>query len=211
MRFIVADDHDSMRLLTFELLKKTFGVSSDHVTLVGTAEQLIEAASQPENASALVVLDLVMPGTIKRLRLLKELKRRAPFAAVVVYTGYDSPHLAQELLYQGVAGYVQKSSPLARLMEAVGEAMEQRRFIDPALDTANNLKIEWWNLTTRESDVVVALCKGWSAAKICEHYAIRPKTLSAHKRAAMAKLDISEEAGLAAYIIENGLDYLLDE
>ena len=107
----------------------------------------------------------------------------------------------------------EKCTGMAGIREffAVGEAMEQRRFIDPALDTANNLKIEWWNLTTRESDVVVALCKGWSAAKICEHYAIRPKTLSANKRAAMAKLDISEEAGLAAYIIENGLDYLLDE
>lgn len=211
MKFIVTEDHPSLRLLVSELIKKKIGASPDDIQHCNTGDELLEVVAEHAYSQAVVVADLLMPGKYRRLQLIKELRKRAPLARIVVYSGYESPHLAQELIFHGVLGYVFKSSPVTWLGWAISNAMNGERFIDPSLDTAHNLKIPWWDLTVRESDVVVALCRGWSTEKICARYKMKGKTLSAHKRAAMVKLGVSEEAGLTAYLLENGLDFLLDE
>ena len=211
MKYIVADDHSSMRLVVSELIKSQFGSPPEDVWQCATTDQLLETALQTDFASAVIVTELLMPGSHKRLQLVKELRRCAPFAKVIVHTGYASPHLAQEVIFHAVHGYVLKTSPTIWLKWAITNAMRGERFIDESLDTSSNLSNPWWDLTTRESDVVVALSKGWPRAKICSLYEMKKKTVSAHKRAAMVKLGISEEAALTAYLYSNGLDYLMDE
>lgn len=211
MKYIVADDHPSARLMTCELIKAQLEVSLADIRQSKTIAELLEALADPDFAHAVIVVDLIMPGRYKRLQLVKEIRKRAPYARVVVHTSYESPHLAQELIFQGVLGYVFKTSPVTWLSWAIQHAARGERYIDPSLDTRRTLKIGWWELTTRESDVVVALCRGWSASAICERFNMKGKTLSAHKRSAMEKLKVSEEAGLSAYLFGNALDYLLDE
>lgn len=211
MKYIVADDHTSMRLLVSELIKSQFGSAPEDVWQCATGDQLLEVALHPDYASSIIVTDLLMSGRLRRLQLVKELRRTAPHAKVIVHTGYTSSHLAQELIFHAVQGYVFKSSPTIWLKWAIASATRGDRFIDETLDTTNNLSSDWWNLTVRESDVVIALCRGWSRAKICSRYELKKKTVSAHKRAAMLKLGVCEEAGLTTYLYSNGLDYLLDE
>lgn len=211
MKYIVADDQPSMRLLVSELIRLQFGPPPEDVWQCATGDQLLELALQPDYASAIIVTDLLMPGRYKRLQLVKELKRCAPFAKVIVHTGYTSPHLAQGVIFHAVQAYVFKTSPTIWLKWAISNVLRGDRFIDETLDTSNNLSSDWWDLTVRESDVVVALCKGLSREQICSLYELKKKTLSAHKCTAMDKLKVSEEAGLTAYLYANGLDYLMDE
>jgi DNA-binding NarL/FixJ family response regulator len=211
MKYIVADDHTSMRLVICELIKTQFGAPIEDVSQCGTGDELLATAARPDLASAVIVTDLLLPGRYKRLHFIKQLKRHAPFARIIVHTACKSTQLAQDLIFEAIHGYVFKTSPTIWLKWAISDVIRGDRFIDESLDTTQNLSIRWWELTVRESDVVVALCKGWSAATICTRCKMTKKTLSAHKRAAMVKLEISEEAGLTGYLYAHGLDYLLDD
>ncbi|MBT2748310.1 MULTISPECIES: LuxR C-terminal-related transcriptional regulator [unclassified Lysobacter] len=211
MKYIVADDETSMRLLVSELIKSQFGSPPEDVWQCATGDQLLEIALHPEYASAIIVTELLLPGRYRRLDLVKELRRSAPFARVIVHTRYKSPHLAQELIFHAVHGYVFKTSPTIWLKWAIANAIRGDRFIDETLDTTNNLSSDWWDLTVRESDVVIALCRGWPMAKICSRFEMKKKTVSAHKCSAREKLSVTEDAGLTAYLYANGLDYLMDE
>lgn len=211
MKYVVVDDHHSMRLMICELIKTQLKVSIADIHHSGTGDELLETLADPDFAHAMVVVDLVMPGRYKRLQLVKELRKRAPYARLVVYTGCESSHLARALIYEGITGYVRKTSPVIWLMWAIEHAARNKRYIDPSLDAGEELEIDWSKMTSREIDVVVALCRGWSVSTIRARFNMKGKTISAHKCSAMEKLNVTQEAGLAAYLLEHGLDYLLDE
>lgn len=211
MKYIVADDHPSARLMTCELIKAQLEVSLADIHQSRTGDELLEALSDPDFTHAVVVADLVMPGRYKRLPLIRELRKRAPFARVVIHTACESTHLAQALIGEGILGYVCKTSPVTWLTWAIEHAARDERYIDPSLDARKALEMDGWTLTPREIDVVVALCRGWSASAIRVRLNMKERTISAHKRSAMRKLKVTGEAGLAAYLLEHGLDYLLDE
>lgn len=211
MKYIVADDHPSARLMICELINAQLEVSLADIRQSKTGDELLEALADPDYAHSVIVVDLVMPGRHKRLQLVREIRRRSPRARVVVCTAYESAHLAQELIFEGVLGYVFKSSPLTWLIWAIQHAARGERYIDQTLDSRRPLAVGWCDLTSRERDVVVALCKGWSASDICKRFNMKGKTISAHKRSALEKLGVSEDAGLGAYLFEHGLDYLLDD
>ena len=211
MKVIVVDDFASVRTGVTTWFQTNLDVSPRDIIEVGDSDQLLEVVSQPEYARAIILLDMLMPGRLKRIQLVREIRQRAPFARIVVYTAYESPLMAQEALNLGVQGYVLKSSTMAVLLYAMKLVTQGYRFEDPAINVARVESHLWWTLTPRESEVVAALCKDWTAEKICKKYKLSLKTFSAHKRNAMKKLGLVEEAGLSNYLRDQGLDYLLDE
>lgn len=211
MKVIVVDDLPSVRSGVTMWFQSNLGVSPRDITEIEDSEQLLDLVSQPEQARAIILLDMLMPGPLKRIALIREVRNRAPFAHVVVYTAYESPFMAQEALNLGVRGYVLKSSTMGVLLHAMKLVTQGYRFEDPRINITRVQSHLWWTLTPRESEVITALCKDWSAEHICRNYKLSLKTFSAHKRNAMKKLRIAEEAGLSNYLRDQGLDYLLDE
>lgn len=211
MKVIVVDDLPSVRTGVTMWFQNNLGVSLRDITEVEDSEQLLDLVSQPENARAIILLDMLMPGPLKRIALVREVRNRAPFAHVVVYTAYESPFMAQEALNLGVRGYVLKSSTMGVLLYAMKLVTQGYRFEDPAINISRAESHLWWTLTPRESEVITALCKNWTAEGICRKFKLSLKTLSAHKRSAMKKLGVVEETGLSNYLRDQGLDYLLDE
>jgi DNA-binding NarL/FixJ family response regulator len=111
IRLFHCDDSDSMRLLVREQF-------ADHarVEVVGGAadpEAAVRGAAEAQ--PDVVLLDLLDP--VNADRLVADLRRAAPGARIVVYSGY--PADTARLGHGGADGYVEKSAPFDVLERAI--------------------------------------------------------------------------------------------
>ena len=72
----------------------------------------------------LVLLDMVMPD-MSGPECFAELRRICPDSKILLCTGYDRNHAVQELLNQGVVGFIQKPYDLDELAHVCAEALKQ--------------------------------------------------------------------------------------
>ena len=73
-----------------------------------------------------VILDLEMPG-MDGFQVLRSMKRRGFEVPVIVYTGTGNYDRCMEAVRLGAAGFIDKSEPMARVVQEVEHALERRR------------------------------------------------------------------------------------
>ena len=78
----------------------------------------------PSHHIDLVLLDMVMPD-MSGAECFAELRRIRPESKVLLCTGYDKNHAVQDLLDQGVMGFIQKPYDLDELARICSEAVNQ--------------------------------------------------------------------------------------
>lgn len=211
MKYVVADDHPSAHLFLRQLLEVRFKASPEDIASVTSTAQLFELLDQEGSNTEYLFLDLLMPGKLKRLALLKAVLAHSPQLRIVVYTADTSSHLAQVMMEHGVAAYTTKRSPKSLMVDALTSVFEGGTFVDPAIDMGRSSVALWNTLTPRELEIVLDVCNDLKTDVIAKRHAVSKKTVSMHKRAAMEKLFVSNEAGLSKFVFNNGLAYLLDE
>src|ERR1700690_3423312 len=110
---VVVDDESSIR----ELLGEFLTLSGYRVT---TAQSALEAQRAVEReAPDLIVSDLQLEDS-DGLDLIAELKTTVPDTPVILLTGvHFDPKVAKEVLSKKVSCYLQKTSPLSKILEEV--------------------------------------------------------------------------------------------
>lgn len=210
MKYVVADDHPSTHLFLCHLLKMKFKVGSDDIVSVTSTAELFERLDQGGSKTEYLFLDLLMPGELKRLALVDAVLAHSPWLRIIVHTADTSSHLAQAMMQRGVAAYTTKRSPKALLIDGIAAVFAGGDFIDPAIDMSDDSLTQWHSLTPKEKAIALDVCSDLKPEAIAERHAVSKKTVSMHKRAAMDKLAVSNEAGLSNFLFKNGLAYLLD-
>jgi PAS domain S-box-containing protein len=113
-RILVVDDHTIVRSITCKMLS-SLGYS------VATASDGIEAIEYYKNNYKqidLVILDMVMPRMGAR-DCFRALQRICPHVRAVLSTGYVNNNAVQEILDEGLNGFLQKPYELIKLSEVV--------------------------------------------------------------------------------------------
>jgi two-component system nitrate/nitrite response regulator NarL len=111
IRLLHCDDSDSMRLLVREQFS-----GHARVEIVGEAadpEGAVHGAAEAQ--PDVVLLDLLDPMNAERL--VADIRRAAPGARIVVYSGY--PPETARIGHGGADGYVEKSAPFDVLERAI--------------------------------------------------------------------------------------------
>lgn len=208
--YIIADDHPSATLAVSQLLSEVVGISpSRFATFTGSAD-LLTACAAPPFGIRLVVLDLVMPGELKRAALVQALLRVDPTARVLVYTAEESAFLARAVIDAGAIGYVAKTSPAAELMDAIAAAIYGHCHIDSRIDLESIKAHPWAALTDAERAVLLALCRGEKAPDIVSRTRRSYSTVTTHKYNGLNKLGLRDGSDLLPYLYMNGLLHELD-
>jgi DNA-binding NarL/FixJ family response regulator len=117
-RILIAEEHPLFRSALRRLLD-----DEGDLEVVGEAadgEQAMELCRRfcPE----LVLMGLRMP-RMDGLEATRAIKREVPSTAVLVVTAFDDPDHLSEAIKAGAAGYVLKSAPPARIIEAVRKVL----------------------------------------------------------------------------------------
>ena len=196
---IVVEDHLSMRK-GIELLLRQAGMR-----VVGLASELDEARALLQRRRHDVALIDVHLGDESAVEMVVELLARRPESGVVLYTGYTGPHAGlEEAVAAGARGFVLKSSPAQRLIDALITVAGGGTYIDPHLagvlsGHADVLRLRV--LSPREREILGLLADGLTGQAIAEQLFLSPETVRTHVRNATTKLGASTRVQAVAIMV----------
>lgn len=206
-RILIADDHPIIVVALAEMLKSALGQNSVLVDSITDSDSLFSRL-EIERWDYLI-LDLYMPGRLKSVPLLQAVLAMQPALQVVIYTGAEHPCLAQALFDIGARAFVSKSSGPQVAIEAITTVVAGGIYVDPVIDLDTARKHPWYQLTSGERTVLIALARGEHLQAIAIDSDRSYKTVTTHKYNALRKLGLKSKDEIGHYLAQQGLDYLL--
>jgi two-component system, NarL family, response regulator LiaR len=165
-------------------------------------------------------MDVLMP-KMDGLEATRRIKREFPRTSVLVLTAVDDPIYLSEALKAGAAGYVQKGATTQETIGAVRKVLEGESSLDQQLATQllkrlmENPKPEPNGvpnkeslsglLSTRESEVLGLVARGYTNQQIARNLLISLSTVKKHVRNAICKLGVSDRTQAAVRAVELGV------
>ncbi|MGA7836773.1 MAG: response regulator transcription factor [Ignavibacteriaceae bacterium] len=207
MNVLIADDHAIVR----EGIKQ-FLIGMGNVNNVQEASDGNEALSKIENEKYdFVVLDISMPG-MSGLDILQELKIKDEDAHILILSMHPEEQYAVRALKLGASGYLCKDSVYEELAEAIEIISKGGRYITASLakkvtmdKIENKLPYPHENLSDREFQVMLLIAEGKSLKEISEELCLSDKTISTYRTRILEKMDMSNNAEIIRYAINNKL------
>lgn len=213
LKVLVVDDHPLYRKGIKRILNNISFISMcDEADNGHEALQLLEKVKYD-----IVLLDLQMPvmdGVETASRILKEFKG----TKIIILTMSDSKRQMIELLEMGVIGYVLKSTDELELTDAILNVSEGVQYLTKEVDDAwtqflgNKIKFEKSfqknekiELSDREREIIVMICKQNSTQEIADALSISINTVKSHRNNIMKKLDTDNVVGVAIYAVRAGI------
>jgi DNA-binding NarL/FixJ family response regulator len=214
IRVVIADDHHLVRQGIRALLEKT-----DDIAVIGEAATGQEAVELAETLKPeVVVMDISMP----RLDGVQASERILALdlpTEVVILSMHSDTVLAQQLLRQGVKGYLLKDSIAEELALALRSASQGRLYLSPAISDSVMTALMTTSedeppesaaelLTPREREVLQLIAEGYTNNAMAETLTISVKTVEKHRANLMAKLAVHDLPTLIREAIKHGLIYM---
>jgi len=213
IRLLIADDQELMR----EGLRVMLSPQPDIevVAEAGSGRELVDAAATARPDVALV--DIRMPG-MDGIAATRELQRQARPPKVVILTTFDHDEHVYDALRAGATGFLLKTTPPARLVDAVRAAADGESLLSPEIaqrlaerfargprPAADGVPPELEELTPRELEVLRLLARGLSNAEIAQTFVVSEHTVKTHVAHVLQKLDLRDRVQAVVLAYESGL------
>ncbi len=209
-RVILIEDETVFRQLLRRALEKRKGWKDISDYSDGTSGLEACLADPPD----LLLVDLHLPGK-HGLEIVRELRQKAPDVRILVLTAHAEPKLPSQLMGLGVGGYVDKTAPLAYVIQAIDTVMAGGMFfashvpaesgpvsgggLPPASTALPSV------LSARELEVARLVAAGRSSKEIASDLDLSTRTVEKHRANIMEKLGVREVASLVRWVLQNGL------
>jgi two-component system capsular synthesis response regulator RcsB len=205
MQVLIADDHVAITMIATQLAMQAF--DTPNVRVAHCVEDLFSALDRAP--AELLVLDLTMPGSLKRIELVRAIRNRPDSPRILVYSADASPCLVATALESGASGFVPKGEPLTSLVDGMKAVARGGRYVDASLESAGRSH-PWWQLTSAERDVLTALGAGRTIKQVAADSRRAYNTVATLRAHGMQKLELRGNEELAAYFRSEGLCFELD-
>jgi DNA-binding NarL/FixJ family response regulator len=203
IRVLVVDDHPVVRQGL-----RTFIDLQDDLMVVGDAEDGdTGVAAAQQHRPDVILLDMRMPGS-DGVAALRELRRLANPARVLVITSFTEPAAVLPAVRAGAAGYVYKDVDPPALAAAIRAVHAGHVLLHPdvvALLAAGEDRSDVARLTTREHEVLTELAYGRSNREIARLFGVSEKTVKTHVSAILRKLAVHDRTQAALHAMRAGL------
>lgn len=195
IRIIVCDDHPIINqgLQSFITLHPQMEVVATTTTLKELNETLKNVIAD------VLLLDIHLPDG-KASEVCLELKQRYPNLKILGLSNVDDPIIIQQMINDGISGYLLKSSPMDEIEEAILTTYEGGTYLSEQilnLLTPSNTDFEEIPvITRREKEVLRHLANGLSSTQIAEKMNISPLTVDSHRKNLMQKFNVNKTVNL---------------
>ena len=213
VRIVLVDDHTLFRTGLAGLLSQREGF--DVVADFGSGEEFLAALESLD--VDVVFMDISMPGmdgaetTRRALELCPELK-------IITLSMYGDDHYYTRMVVSGASGFLLKDSEIDEVYAAVESAMSGDSYFSSALlgSLTRNMSVlnalspnEEDELSDREMEILVEVCRGLSNQEIADKLFISKRTVDKHRANILEKTGCRNTANLVVYAIKNHLVDLL--
>jgi DNA-binding NarL/FixJ family response regulator len=206
-QIFIVDDHPAIR----EALASSINSKIDMHVLgeSGTAQQALRQLKR--YAPDVVVVDISLEDA-HGLDLVEEIRSRFPDVRVVIFSMYEESVYAERAIRAGASGYVMKSEPTERVVEAIQSVSEGDVYLSQRMSSRILSKVirqqdyafssATEQLTDREMTVFEKLGKGESVRDIADELDLSRKTVETYRRRAKEKLGFDTVDELLQYAVQ---------
>lgn len=213
IKIVLADDHQIVRqglrmLLAGEPDMKVVGEADDGRKTLRLAQEL---------APDVIIMDISMP-YLNGIEATRQILLGSPGVKVIALSMHSDSLFVLNMLKSGAMGYLLKDCALEELVKAIRTVMRHQTYVSPGVSDllVQDLAYSWTAgpssaysiLSNREREVLQLLAEGKSTLQIATALCLSSKTVEAHRKQIMNKLDIRSVAELTKYAIRQGLTSL---
>jgi two-component system, NarL family, invasion response regulator UvrY len=207
LKILVADDHPVVRQGIMRIIEET-----QDMRVTGEAQNGAEAVKKlKEQDFDLMLLDISMQGS-DGLDVIREIKKMKPDLPVLILTIHPEKYYGLRMLQAGASGYLTKQNAPFELIEAIRKVSKGGLYISNSLAQllvasrkGGDAKPGHEKLSDREYQVMYMIASGKKVKTIGEELCISVKTIHVHRRHIMEKLNMSSNAEIIHYAIQNGI------
>lgn len=200
IRILIADDHFIVRVGLVALINTEPGLRV--VAQADDGEKAVALFTQlrPE----LVLMDVRMP-VKSGPEALRQIRRLAPDARVLMLSAFDGDEEIHNALEVGAQGYVLKSATDKELIPAIHAVAAGRRWIPQDVATRLKSRQLYEQLTPRELEVLNALAAGLANKEIADRLRISEYTTKDHLKSILAKLRVADRTQAVTAALQRGI------
>jgi DNA-binding NarL/FixJ family response regulator len=206
LSILVADDHELVRMSLREVLREHPG----WVVCGEAADGLVAVQLAARLKPSVAILDLKMP-ELGGLEAARRIRVVSTATEVLILTGYESQHLANDAIEAGAHGLVYKGGSAKEVVEAV-EALEMHQLLLRPVARLNDRRpgqgpslVRCRRLTPRELEIAQLLAGGKSNGSIGVMLGISVKTVETHRANILGKLELESVVELVHYAVRTQL------
>lgn len=177
------------------------------------AEDLLEHVKSPAYTVApdLILMDIRLVGGMSGLEAVEQLAPLMPGIPVVMMTMNDDQQSVVKAMQSGAVGYIIKGDPYDKVLEMVRASINGILMVSPPVKehllghVKQKEDVKNYELTDRQSQVLVLMCDGMGRDEIAQQLEISPATADNHFRHIYQKLGVSTAQAAVAKAYKQGL------
>ena len=207
---MIADDHPIFKE-GLHLLLRHF----PHLHVIGEAADGAALLKLIENEAPDVVLtDIEMP-VMNGLEVTKAIRERYPEIKIIVLTQFEDVQLVDELVEDGVSGYLRKKADKEEIAEAIQTVYEGENYFCSsttmalakivAAKTKNIKKQEQVHFNDSELEIIKLICGEYASKNIADATNLAKRTVEKYRNQIMEKTGAKNVVGIVIYAIRNGI------
>jgi len=162
----------------------------------------------PDSDFDIALMDINMP-ELSGIQSTKEALLLKPNLKVIALTMFNEDVLYMEMIKAGAKGFVLKKSGKYELEQAINEVYKGGNYFSPEIIQRFTYRlmhpdtVVYDNLTAREKEVLLLVCKGLTSNEISEKLFISPKTVEVHRTNIFDKIKVRNTAELIIWAVKN--------
>lgn len=205
IRVVIVEDHTLMRDGTRQILQQhpDFEVVGE----VGRGDEAVELIERL--APDVVLLDMRLPG-MNGLEVTRAVTKLHKEIRVLVLSAYDDEEYVAEALNAGASGYMLKTTPGAKLVDAVravhsGATVLQDELSHKLALRAMHPEASGPRLSERELDVLRLTAQGLPSKEMAARLSISQRTVEGHLNNIYSKLGVNSRTEAVVHAAARGL------
>lgn len=132
---------------------------------------------------------------------IRALHKTAPGMGIVAHGDRAERHLASAALQAGASAYVARTAGAEEMSKAVWAALEQERFVDPAVPPSGSRG----KLTRRQREILQLLADGGSTVAAAREFGLSEETVKTHTKNVLARLGAKNRTHAVAIALRESL------
>lgn len=207
IRVLIVDDHPAIREALRETISGKMGI--ELCGEAATAEEALRLVAKEKPNVAVVDISLE---DAHGLDLVQNIRVQYPDVQVIVFSMYDEDVYAERAIRAGASGYLMKSEPTQKVVEAIrwvvrGEVYLSHRMASKILSKVArgqsarpSFAVD--EFTDREMAVFQMLGEGYTVEEITDRLSLSRKTVETYRRRAKEKLGFDTVSELLQFAVQ---------
>ena len=209
-RIILVDDHSLFRNGLRGLLERNEGFRV--VGEASSGEEFLSLLEQESFAADIVFMDFSMPG-LDGAQTTERALARCPDLRINTLSMFGEESYYSRMVEAGARGFLLKDSDIGDVLEAIAAVMGGGSYFSPRLLSSltgrmharEHDELADDQLSLREREILVAVCRGLSNQEIADELFISKRTVDKHRANILEKTGCKNTASLVVYAIRNGI------